>query len=71
MTFYRRGLYPIETAILFSARNSGLNPSKLRQKQTPGDHKLAGTGPQWSAGAWLSRDKITEIILYGLKLRSK
>ena len=37
----------IENVILFRSRNLGLkSESKLRQKQTPGDHKLAGTGPQ-------------------------
>ena len=54
--------------ILFFARDFDFNLSiKLRQKQTPGDHKLAGTGPQWSVGA-LSHTEIREIILYGLKL---
>ena len=63
----RRGQNCDFVMILFFARDFDFNLSKLRQKQTPGDHKLAGTGPQWSVGA-LSHTEIREIILYGLKL---
>ena len=66
----RRGQNCDFVMILFFARDFDFNLSKLRQKQTPGDHKLAGTGPQWSVGA-LSHTEIREIILYGLKLRWK
>ena len=39
------------TMILFFAQIPDYYLSKLRQKQTPGDHKLAGTSPQRFAGA--------------------